>query len=94
MWIDLTHTRPRAVFLALVLAVSGMLTFLSARAFLAAHWNASANPELWLKAARLEPGNAEYWRRLGVLQQWEGPRNHGRLAGGLLRAADAQRRRL
>ena len=75
MRIDLTHVRLRALFLAFVLLVSGILTFLSGKAFLAAHWNASANPELWLKAARLEPGNAEYWGHVGVYQQWDFERN-------------------
>jgi len=32
---------------------------------------ASSNPELWAKAVRLEPGNAEYWRHLGLSGQWE-----------------------
>jgi hypothetical protein len=70
MRIDLTHVVGRAIFLAFVLFVSGMLTFLSGKAFLASHWNASSNPEIWLKAARLEPSNAEYWGHLGTLQQW------------------------
>ena len=71
MRIDLSGGRRQALFLAFVVAVWGTVTFLSAKAFLAAHWNASANPELWRKAARLEPGNAEYWGRLGALQQWD-----------------------
>jgi hypothetical protein len=71
MRIDLTHVWPRALFLASVLFVSGILTFLGGKGFLAAHWNASTNPELWLRAVRLEPGNADYWRHLGVLQQWD-----------------------
>jgi hypothetical protein len=71
MRIDLTRLWPRTLFLAAVIFCSGILTFFSGKAFLAAHWNASANPELWLKAARLEPGNAEYWRHLGVLREWD-----------------------
>jgi Tetratricopeptide repeat len=71
MRIDLTHPWSRAFFLAAVILCSGILTFSSGKAFLAAHWSASANPELWQKAVRLEPGNAEYWRHLGVLQQWD-----------------------
>ena len=71
MRIDLSGARPQAIFLASVVCVSGMFAFLSGKAFLAARWNASSNPELWLRAARLEPGNAEYWGRLGALQQWD-----------------------
>jgi hypothetical protein len=48
-----------------------MLAFLSGKAFLAAHWNRSPNPELWQKAVRLEPGNAEYWGHLGLARQWD-----------------------
>ncbi len=50
--------------------------FLSARVYLAAWWNASANPELWMKAAQLEPGNAEYWRHAGVVREWEVDHNN------------------
>ena len=71
MRIDLSGSWPRALFLALVVVVWGTVTFLSGKAFLTAHWNATANPELWPKAARLEPGNTEYWGRLGTLQQWD-----------------------
>lgn len=71
MRIDLTDVRRKTLFVAFVLFVLGILTFLSGKAFLAAHWNASENPELWLKAARLEPGNSEYWGHVGVSQQWE-----------------------
>lgn len=48
-----------------------MLTFLSGKAYLAAQWNKSSEPELWLKAARLEPGNAEYWAHAGLSRQWD-----------------------
>ena len=71
MRIDFTHVRPKVSFLAFILFVSGILTFLSGKAFLAAHWNASSNPDLWLKAVRLEPGNAEYWGHVGVSQEWD-----------------------
>ena len=54
-----------------VLLCSGTLTLLSGKAYLAAHWNASSQPEQWQRAARLEPGNAEYWAHLGRLGQWE-----------------------
>jgi tetratricopeptide (TPR) repeat protein len=67
----LTHAWSRALFLALVLLVSGILTFLSAKVYLAARWNASSNPERWLKAARLEPGNAAYWERMGLSRVWD-----------------------
>src|SRR5215469_11958197 len=71
MRIDLTHVRPRVSFLVFIIFLLGILTFLGGNAFLAAHWNATANPDLWLKAARLEPGNAEYWGHVGIFQQWD-----------------------
>jgi len=71
MRIELSGGGRRALFLAFVLVVWGTVTFLSGKAFLAAHWNASEDPQLWLKAARLEPGNAAHWGRLGALQQWD-----------------------
>ncbi|MGB7730051.1 MAG: tetratricopeptide repeat protein [Candidatus Acidiferrum sp.] len=71
MQIDLTGAWPRTCFFALVAFFSGMLTFLSGKAYLAAHWNTSAKPELWRASIKLEPGNAEYWRHLGLSRQWD-----------------------
>jgi len=71
MRIDLTRTWSRICFLTNVCLVSGVLTFFSGRAFVAAHWNASSNPELWQKASRLESGSAEYRSRAGLSRQWE-----------------------
>ncbi len=71
MVIDLNYARTRATFLALVLLSATALSFFSGKAFLASCWNASSNPELWRRAARLEPGNAEYWRHAGLFRQWE-----------------------
>ena len=71
MVIDLNHARTRTTFLAAVLFISTALSFFSGRAFLASHWNASASPELWRRAARLEPGNAEYWKHAGLIGQWD-----------------------
>ena len=71
MVIDLKYARSRTTFLAAVLFISTALSFFSGRAFLASHWNESANPELWRRAARLEPGNAEYWGHVGLIGQWD-----------------------
>jgi tetratricopeptide (TPR) repeat protein len=71
MRIDLTRAWPRALFFAVVILFSGILTFFSGKVFLAAHWNASSKPELWQKAVRLEPGNAEYWSHVGLSRQWD-----------------------
>src|SRR5208283_3295228 len=71
MRIDLTRPWPRTLFLGAVIVCSGILTFFSGKAYLAAHWNRSSNPELWQRAVRLEPGNAEYWGHLGLARQWD-----------------------
>jgi tetratricopeptide (TPR) repeat protein len=51
--------------------LAGSLAFCGGKAWLAEHWNSSTNPALWRKAARLEPGNADYWSRLGLYRQWD-----------------------
>ena len=71
MRIDLTRAWPRTCFFVFVILFSGILTLFSGKAYLAAHWNASSKPELWQEATRLEPGNAEYWRHLGLTLQWD-----------------------
>jgi tetratricopeptide (TPR) repeat protein len=71
MEIDLNHAWTRVVFLAAVIACSSALAFSGGKACVAALLNASANPELWRKAANLEPDNAEYWAHVGLAQQWD-----------------------
>jgi tetratricopeptide (TPR) repeat protein len=71
MRLDLTRSWQRVAFLATTVLFSGVIIFFSAKAYLAAYWDKSTNPELWLKAAKLEPGNAEYWRHAGLLRQWD-----------------------
>ncbi len=71
MRIDLTRPWPRTCFLGVVFLISEVLTFFSGKAYLAELWNASSKPELWLKAARLEPGDAEYWGHVGLYKQWD-----------------------
>jgi tetratricopeptide (TPR) repeat protein len=48
---------------------AGTLTFAAARHELAAHWAASSNPEMWLRAAESEPSNSDLWYRLGRYRQ-------------------------
>jgi tetratricopeptide (TPR) repeat protein len=40
------------------------------KVWLAASWSASSDPDLWLRAANLEPTNADYWYRLGLYEKW------------------------
>lgn len=71
MQLELTRIWQRALFLLTVLLVSGLVIFFSAKAYVAARWDASSDPEMWVRAAKLEPGNAEYWRHAGLLRQWD-----------------------
>jgi len=71
MRIDLTSLRSRAIFFSIVLLLAGGLAVSGGTVWLAWHWGASSKPELWRKAARLEPGNADYWSRLGLYRQWD-----------------------
>lgn len=71
MVIDLHPFWKRASLLAVVLVVAGTLAYSSGKFAVAAQLHRSSKPDLWRLAARLEPGNAEYWRRLGLSRQWE-----------------------
>lgn len=59
----------RVAFLIGILLIALTLSFLGTRNGLAEHWAESSQPQGWLRAARLEPGNADYWFRLGQYQQ-------------------------
>jgi len=72
--------RSRWTFLLLIALVAGAFVFAAGKVWLAAHWSASADPEVWTRAARLEPSNAANWHRLGLYAQWD-------LEHGDLRAA-------
>jgi len=79
----------RAIFLAATVAIAGGAIYAAARMGAAAILEESANPEKWRLAARLEPGSAGYWRRLGLLEQWDFV--HGdpqRAVGDFQRAAE------
>lgn len=70
MRIALSDARVRWLFLALVAFAAIWFSCLSAKLYLAAHWNESADPNQWRAAARLEPGNARYWEHIGLYNQW------------------------
>jgi hypothetical protein len=65
MRIRLQTTRSRWLFLLLLLCISGSLAFPAAGVWITEHWNSTSDPQLWLRAAKAEPGNAEYWDHLG-----------------------------
>jgi Carbohydrate binding domain/Tetratricopeptide repeat len=62
---------PRALFVAATVAIAGGIIYAAARMGAAAALDASSNPNRWQLAARLEPGDADSWRRLGLVEQWD-----------------------
>lgn len=48
---------------------AGSLALSAVQHALAAHWAASPDPEMWLRAAKREPINAELWDQLGRYRQ-------------------------
>jgi hypothetical protein len=71
MVIELHPLWKRASLLAGVLVVAGTLAYSSGKFAVAAQLSRSSKQDLWRLAARFEPGNAEYWRRLGLSRQWD-----------------------
>ena len=71
MKISLVGARKRWLFFAVLLLVAGAFGFEAAKGWLAAHWADSPRSQDWFRAANLEPGNAEYWHRLGLFEQWD-----------------------
>jgi hypothetical protein len=71
MRIDLNRSWARPSLIGAVALLSGMLIFFGGKVFVAERDNASMNAKLWLRAVRLEPGNAEYWGHVGLSRQWD-----------------------
>lgn len=58
-------------FLVAIFLVVAALFFLTGKRWRAESLARSGNPEAWLRAAELEPGNAEHWHRLGRFRQYD-----------------------
>lgn len=71
MKISLETARARWSFLVGILLVAGGVIFLAGKVWLAARWGASLDPDRMLRAATLEPTNADYWDRLGFYEKWD-----------------------
>src|ERR1700674_4608342 len=56
------------IFAGMVFA-AGTLALSAARHELAAHWSASSDPQMWLRAAESEAVNADRWYQLGRYRQ-------------------------
>jgi tetratricopeptide (TPR) repeat protein len=60
--------RRRLIFAGMFIA-AGTLSFLAARHELAAHRATSKDPEMWLRAAEIEPSNGDLWYQLARYRQ-------------------------
>jgi tetratricopeptide (TPR) repeat protein len=88
MRVPLQTTRARLILAIPVTFISIGLSILAGKVWIAHHWSESSNPADWLRAAKLEPGDAAYWQRLSLyaaLDTTPGNPNHG--IGDLKRAA-------
>ena len=70
MKIPLEGARARWSFFVGILLIAGSLAFVAGKTWLAAHWGASWDPDRLLRAASLEPADADYWDRLGLYEKW------------------------
>ena len=70
MKISLEGAWARWSFLVGILLIAGSLAFVAGEVWLAANWDASWNPDRLLRAANLEPTDADYWHRLGLYEKW------------------------
>jgi tetratricopeptide (TPR) repeat protein len=93
MKISLEGARARWLFLVGIFLIAGSFALVAGKVWLAANWSASSDPDLWLRAANLEPTNADYWHRLGSYEKWDF--EHGDLRRAVVyyqRATDANPR--
>jgi tetratricopeptide (TPR) repeat protein len=70
MIIPLESDRSRWLFLIAILLIVGALAYLAGKALLAARLDATGDPDRMLRAANLEPTDADYWDRLGFYEKW------------------------
>ena len=61
----------QTLILLVAILVAGLMSFLAGKAALADHRSHSKIPAQWLRAAELEPGNGEYWERLGMFREYD-----------------------
>lgn len=71
MQIGSANPARRWLFLLASFLVATPLAFLAGKNWKAEKWAQSAQPENWLRAAELEPGNADHWYRLGRYRQMD-----------------------
>ncbi len=65
------ETPGRGPILLIALAVFALVCFRAGKATLAEYRSSSPRPEDWLRAAQLDPGNGDYWDRLGLYYEYD-----------------------
>lgn len=60
-----TNPATRRLLCLLIVILSAGWVYEAGKVWLAEHWASSELPEAWYRAAQFEPGNADYWYRLG-----------------------------
>jgi tetratricopeptide (TPR) repeat protein len=63
--------KKRTLILLVAILVASPISFLAGKAALADRRSHSRIPANWLRAAELEPGNGEYWERLGMFREYD-----------------------
>jgi tetratricopeptide (TPR) repeat protein len=69
MYGGLSNSAARWSAVAITIAAAVWFSFTGVRHALASHYAASSNPDEWLRAAKLEPGDAQHWYQLGRFRQ-------------------------
>jgi tetratricopeptide (TPR) repeat protein len=70
MKIPLEGVRSRWSFSAGIVLIVGILVLAAGKVWLAAQWGATWEGDHLLRAAQLEPTDADYWYRLGLYEKW------------------------
>jgi tetratricopeptide (TPR) repeat protein len=71
MDVSLSRLSARILLVAATVVCAGLIALAAGQNWLAAHWAATHNPTEWKRAAELESGNAAYWSRIGLYEQWD-----------------------
>lgn len=65
----LSNSAARWFAVAITIAAAIWFSYAGVKHALASHYAASSNADQWLRASRLEPGDAEHWYQLGRFRQ-------------------------
>lgn len=71
MDVSLSKLSARILLIAGAVACAGAIAWAAGRNWRAARWFATRNPADWSRAIRMEPGNADYWNRVGLYEEWD-----------------------